>query len=215
MEAAREENVAKIDLKKDLKALYNTGAKARTPHLVEVPALQYVMVDGRGDPNTSEDFQKAVGALYPVAYSVKFVAKDKGNDYGVMPLEGLWWSDPPEAFAETPKADWFWTVMILQPDFVTRAMIDHALAAAVEKGKVDPETAKKVRLETLEEGTSGQVLHIGPYADEPPTITTLHEFVESEGFRLRGKHHEIYMSDPRRVAPEKMKTIIRHPVEPR
>ncbi len=120
--------VAKIDLKKQFKDLYNVGARAKAPHLVEVPPLQYVMVDGSGDPNTSEEYQRAMGALYAVAYTVKFVAKDSGSDFGVMPLEGLWWTDPPEAFALADKSDWSWTAMILQPDFVSTTMIDDALA---------------------------------------------------------------------------------------
>ncbi|MCK4513649.1 MAG: GyrI-like domain-containing protein [Spirochaetaceae bacterium] len=205
--------MAKIDLKKQFKELYNIGARAKEPHLIDVPPLQYVMVDGTGDPNTSEEYQRAMGALYAVAYTVKFVAKDSGSDFGVMPLEGLWWTDPPEALTMDDKSIWNWTAMILQPDFVSVTMVDDALASAVQKGKIDPETATKVRLETLREGTSAQVLHIGPYADEAPTIASLHGFVEASGYRLRAKHHEIYMSDPRRVAPEKMKTIIRHPVQ--
>lgn len=203
----------KIDLKKQLKELYNTGAKARTPHLVEVPPMSYVMIDGKGDPNTSEEYQSAIGALYPIAYGVKFAAKALGKDFTVMPLEGLWWSDPPEAFATTPKAEWLWTAMIIQPDFVTQTMIDDAVGTAVNNSKIDPRVAKKVRYECLDESMSGQILHIGPYADEAPTIQQMHVFVEESGYRLKGKHHEVYMSDPRRVAPEKLKTIIRHPVE--
>ena len=171
------------------------------------------MVDGAGDPNTSEEFQTATGALYAVAYTVKFLAKDSGSDFGVMPLEGLWWTDPPEAFTMHDKSMWSWTLMILQPELVSTAMVDCALASALDKGKINSETAAKVRLETLREGISAQVLHIGPYADEAPTIASLHEFVQTSGYRLRGKHHEIYLSDPRRIAPEKMKTILRHPVE--
>jgi hypothetical protein len=205
--------MSKIDLRKEHKSLYNTGVKALQPHMVHAPPIQYLMVDGQGDPNTSEQFQQAVSALYPVAYGVKFACKEQGRDFGVMPLEGLWWSDPPEAFASTAKADWFWTVMIMQPGFVTQAMVGDALNQAVEKGKIEAGVAAGLRLETLEEADAGQILHIGPYADEAPTIKTMHEFIETAGFRLRGKHHEIYMSDPRRVAPEKMKTIIRHPVE--
>jgi len=205
--------MAKVDLKREFAQLYYTGARAKEPHLIDVPPLQYVMIDGAGDPNTSEDFQKATGALYAVAYSIKFAARNVGSEFGVMPLEGLWWTDPPEAFSMDDKSMWSWTLMILQPELVSTAMVDCGLASALDKGKIDSETAAKVRLETLREGTSAQVLHIGPYADEAPTIAGLHAFVEASGCRLRGKHHEIYMNDPRRVAPEKMKTLLRHPVE--
>ena len=205
----------KLDLKKKFREIYSVGAKAKQPHLVQVPALQYVMVDGHGDPNTSEEYNLAIGVLYGVSYTVKFVAKGRGSDFGVMPLEGLRWSDPPEEFANKPKSEWMWTAMILQPEFVMEPMIEDALAALIEKGKITPDTAAKVRLEKLEEGTAGQVLHIGPYADEAPTIQGLHAFVESQGMILHGKHHETYMSDPRRVTPDKLKTIIRHPVKKR
>jgi len=205
--------MTKIDLKKQFKELYNVGARAKEPHLVEVPPLQYVMIDGTGDPNTSEEYKKAIGTLYAVAYTVKFLAKDSGSDFGVMPLEGLWWTDPPEAFSQDDKSNWMWTAMILQPELVSRTMVDCGLASALDKGKIDSDAAAKMRFETLREGTAAQVLHIGPYADEGPTIAGLHAFVAASGYRLRGKHREIYMSDPRRVAPEKMKTIIRHPVE--
>jgi hypothetical protein len=209
----RREPMAKTDLRKTYKEFYNAGERARTPHLVRMPPLRYVMVDGTGDPNTSDEFRRAMEALYPVAYGVKFIAKADGADFGVMPLEGLWWTDPPEAFSMEDKGAWLWTVMILQPEWITSDTVSDALADAVKKGKVDAETAAKVRLATLEEGLSAQVLHIGPYDAEPPTIQALHGFVEEQGYRLRGKHHEIYLSDPRRVEPERMKTIIRHPVE--
>lgn len=203
----------KIDLKKQFKTLYNTGPRAKEPHVVDVPSLQYVMVDGHGYPGGSELYAKAMGALYGVAYAVKFVAKERGNDYGVMPLEGLWWTDPPDSFRDADREAWLWTAMILQPDWITKPMVDDALKNGVEKGKIGPDVAKLLRLERLEEGKAAQVLHIGPYDAEEPTIDRLHQFVADRGLTLRGKHHEIYMSDPRRVAPEKMKTIIRHPVQ--
>ena len=205
--------MSKTDLKKELATLYSTGKKDLVPHLVEVPPLQYVMIDGTGDPN-SESFGEAMGALYAAAYGVKFASKADGRDFGVMGAEGLWWTDPPEAFSMTAKGDWFWTLLLILPEWITSGMVDDALAAAVEKGKVDQSTAAKVRLETLNEGLSVQVLHIGPYEAEPPTIASMHEYAYGQGYKLRGKHHEIYMNDPRRVAPEKMKTILRHPIEP-
>ena len=206
--------MAKTDLKKALGELFATGKKTLTPRFVEVPPLRYLMVDGTGDPG-SELFAEAMGALYPAAYGVKFAAKDAGADFGMMPLEGLWWTDPPEAFSMDAKGEWLWTVMILQPDWVTPGMVDEAMTSAVEKGKITEQVASRVRLGTLEEGLSVQVTHIGPYETEPPTIAAMHAFVEEQGYRLRDKHHEIYMGDPRRSAPEKLKTIIRHPIESR
>jgi hypothetical protein len=205
--------MAKADLRKQLGEIYATGKSAMNPHLVEVPQLQYLMIDGEGDPN-SPVLAQAMGALYPVAYGVKFAAKESGADFGMMPLEGLWWTDPPEAFSMDAKAKWLWTVMIVQPDWVTKSMVKEAVRAAVNKGKIDEETALHLRLETLDEGLSAQILHIGPYEAEPPTIERLHAFVAEQGYKLRNKHHEIYMGDPRRTAPERLKTIIRHPVEP-
>ena len=144
---------------------------------------------------------------------MKFASRAVGRDYTVMALEGLWWTDPPEAFSMAARGEWHWTAMILQPEWITRSMLDDAIGAAVEKGKVDSATAAKARLETLDEGLSVQVLHVGPYETEPPKIAAMHEYAREQGYKLRGKHHEIYLGDPRRVAPEKLKTILRHPVE--
>ena len=202
----------KVDLRKELAPYYKTGTKERKPHLIEIPPLQYVMFDGTGDPN-SHEFADAIGVLYATAYGVKFASKAAGRDYGIMALEGLWWTDPPEAFSMDVKGDWMWTAMVLQPEWITQAMVDDAVAAAVDKGKIDSATAGEVRLETLTEGLSVQVLHVGPYETEPPTIAAMHEYAYGQGCKLRGKHHEIYMGDPRRTAPEKLKTILRHPVE--
>ena len=204
--------MAKIDLKKQYKDLYNTGKKSLNPFLIDVPSLSYLMIDGTGDPNNSERFQLATGALYATAYGIKFASKEDGRDFTVMGLEGLWWADDPTVFKLDTKEGWLWTLMILQPEWITAGVVDDALSAAVKKGKIDENLAGQVTFELLEEGKSAQILHLGPYADETPTIERLHGFVESEGYELRGKHHEIYMSDPRRVAPEKMKTILRHPV---
>jgi hypothetical protein len=205
--------VEKIDLRKQMRDLFPTGAKARKPHLVTVPALGYLMIDGRGDPNTSEWFQRATGALYAVSYGLKFASKAEGRDYGVMPLEGLWWTDPPEAFSLQDRASWQWTLMIMQPSWLGASQVERSVAEALEKEKVDAALATGLRLETLEEGPAVQALHIGPYAAEAPLIAAMHELAESSGYRLRGKHHEVYLSDPRRIAPEKMKTVLRHPVE--
>jgi hypothetical protein len=207
--------MTKVDLSKDLKPLYATTAAARKPHLVEVPRLNFLMVDGEGDPNTAQAYQDAVGALYSVAYTLKFDRKKRGiePDFRVMPLEGLWWMADGGEWNQDAKESWAWTSMILVPDFIAPAEFERAVKIAEEK-KPSP-ALSLLRLEALEEGTSGQVLHIGPYSEEGPIITELHAFVESEGYALTGKHHEIYMGDPRRTAPEKLKTIIRQPVQPR
>lgn len=200
----------KIDLKKKWTHLYQPSAKEITT--VEVPPISYLMVDGEGDPNTSTAFSQAIEALYSLSYTLKFSLKKspKPVDYGVMPLEGLWWADDPRAFHEADKSSWKWTAMILQPDFVSRKHVDAAFDQV--RKKKNPAALDKVRLETLEEGSSAQILYFGPFADEGPTIQRIHDFIHTAGKQLHGKHHEIYLSDPRRTAPEKLKTIIRQPM---
>jgi hypothetical protein len=203
--------MAKVDFKKTLKELYSAKGK---PKLVDVDAMKYIQVDGVGDPNTSPAFQESMECLYGIAYTLKFDMKKNQPDgyfeFVVPPLEGLWWMDP-GPFDPNRKDKWQWTMMVMQPDFVTAELIDSAKKLLTAK-KPDLDLGK-VRYDTIDEGLSAQILHIGPYAEEGPTIEKLHGYVEAEGYRLRGKHREIYMSDPRRVAPEKLKTIIRHPVE--
>lgn len=172
------------------------------------------MADGSGNPNTSPLFEAITGALYGVSYGAKFASKKTGRDYTVMPLEGLWWNEDPSVFELNLKDEWNWTLMIMQPEWLDREAIDAAVRRLVDRRKLDSETAGRLRLETLEEGMSGQVLHVGPYSAEAPTIEALHRYIQDRGYRLAGKHHEIYMSDPRRAGEEKLKTIIRHPVEP-
>jgi len=199
----------KIDLKKEWKELYRPGTKQVVR--VDVPPLTYLMIDGRGDPNTVQEYKDAVETLYPVAYALKFMMK-KGAlelDYVVMPLEGLWWVEDMSQFSVQDKGDWLWTMMILQPEVVNQEMVDKALAQTAKKK--NPPALDKVRLERLHEGAAAQIMHIGPYADEAPTIAKIHQFISENGGQLRGKHHEIYLSDPRRAAPQKMKTIIRQP----
>jgi hypothetical protein len=199
----------KIDLKKELKALYLPSAKEVA--LVEVPRMSYLMVDGEGDPNASPAFAAAVESLFPVAYAVKFAVK-KGPlaiDYGVMPLEGLWWADDMSAFSVVDKSKWKWTLMIMQPEFVTRNMVDAALAE-VRRKKAPPALAK-VRFEALSEGLCAQMLHIGPFSAEGPVIGKIHAFIEARG-QLTGRHHEIYLSDIRKGDPAKWKTVIRQPM---
>lgn len=199
----------KLDLKKTYKALYSPSAKNFT--IIEIPPLQYIMVDGHGDPNTAPVYVEAIQTLYSLAYTLKFhVKKTLGRDYTVMGLEGLWWVPNMEDFSTSRKSDWDWTMMILQPDFITPDLLDEAKAQAAAKGKAP--LAAKTRLETYHEGTSVQVMYFGPYADEGPTIARMHAFAIDQGYVLSGKHHEIYMSDARRVSPEKNKTIIRQPI---
>lgn len=202
--------MTKIDLKKELADLYRAP---RRPVMVDVPPLQYIMVDGSGDPNVSEWFQEATGALYGVSYTLKFKLKKgpQAVDYVVMPLQGLWWAEDMDVFLMEAKEEYEWTLMILQPDEVTEALLSEACEEV--KGKKGLEAVDRLRLEKYHEGPSAQVMHIGPYADEAPTIAALHEFIDESGHSPRGKHHEIYLGDPRRTAPERLRTIIRQPVE--
>ena len=201
--------MGKIDLKKQWKNLYQPSAKEVTA--VDVPELTYLMVDGRGDPNTSEAFSQAVEALYALSYTLKFSLKKSPQavDYGVMPLEGLWWADDPRVFHQADKSAWYWTAMILQPDFITHVQYEAAFADV--RRKKNPPALDRVRVEKLEEGWSAQILNTGPFSAEGPTIQRVHDFIHAQGRELHGKHHEIYLSDPRRTAPEKLKTIIRQP----
>lgn len=184
-----------------------------TPVRLTVPTLGYLMVDGAGDPNTAPEYADAVATLYAVSYGLRFAAKAAGAEpWRVMPLEGLWWADDMSRFATERREEWRWTMLIAQPPVVTPERVTEATAAAVRKGKAP--AAEGLRLEVLDEGDSVQVMHHGPYADEGPTIAALHTFIADADLVLRGKHHEVYLSDPRRAAPEKMRTIIRQPVTP-
>lgn len=199
----------KIDFKKRYKNLYQTSAKEVIS--LEVPPLNYLMIDGEGNPNTSESYAAAVEALFTLAYTLKFMVK-KGElaiDYGVMPLEGLWWADNMESFSMDNKADWKWTMMIMQPDFITSVLVNSAIAEVA--GKKQLSALPKIRFETYIEGLCAQLLHIGPFSEEGPSVAKVHGYIEANG-ALSGKHHEIYLSDIRRAAPEKWKTIIRQPM---
>ena len=200
--------VAKVDFKKTLKHLYSASAKE--PAIVEVPAMSFAMVDGAGDPNGSAEFQQAMEALYPVSYTLKFMLKKSGLDYVVPPPEALWWMEGTDGFSMGRKDLWRWTLTVMQPDAVTPELF--AEAAAQVKAKRNPPGLSRLRFEGYDEGLSAQVLHLGPYAAEAATIEKLHAFARDRGYELRGKHHEIYLSDPRRSAPEKMKTILRQPI---
>lgn len=199
----------KIDIKKQLPLLYRVSSKAVVE--VDVPPLRYLMIDGQGDPNTSAEYARAIEALFSVSYVTKFAVKrgSLGIDYGVMPLEGLWWADDWSAFIATDKSQWKWTMMILQPDFVPDEIVLQSISNVVSKKSLD--AAKRLRLEVFHEGRSAQILHIGPFSDEGPTIAKVHEFIDARSEK-RGKHHEIYLSDIRKTAPEKWKTIIRQPM---
>jgi hypothetical protein len=200
----------KINLKKELKHLYQPSAKEVVE--VDVPTMNYLMVDGEGDPNTSEAFSDAVEALFAVSYAVKFMIK-KGPlqiDYGVMPLEGLWWAEDMSKFLIEDKSNWKWTLMIMQPEFVTREMIDKAISTVKEKK--NPVALSRVRFEALSEGKCAQILHVGPFSEEGPTIEKVHQYIDSRGKRI-GKHHEIYLSDIRKADPAKWKTVIRQPMQ--
>ena len=202
----------KYDVKRELKQCYAPTNRDWT--LVDVPAQQFIAVDGHGDPNTSADYARAVEALYSVAYTIKFAGKRTlGRDFVVGPLEGLWWSDDPEVFLTRDKDAWNWRMLISQPDWVTDDSIQEAKQAALAKKGLP--TIADVRRETLHEGTSAQLLHIGPYDDEGPALARLHhEYLAANGLRMTGQHHEIYLGDPRRAAPEKLKTVLRQPVRP-
>jgi hypothetical protein len=198
-----------IDMKKTLKPFYT--ASASQPVIVDVPAASCLMVDGKGDPN-SATFQEAVGTLYSVAYTMKFAfKKEKAIDYPVMALEGLWDAEDITDFARQRRDNWTWTLLLVLPDIVTKKDVTETVAAVKKKAKFP--RFPEVRFEKFSEGRAAQIMHVGPYSAETETIQRLHRFVEEQGLRLRGRHHEIYLGDPRRSAPEKLKTIIRHPVE--
>jgi hypothetical protein len=201
--------MVKLDPKKEYKALYDAP---RRPVLVDVPPLEFLKVDGEGDPNTSAAYHQALDALYGLSYTLKYMIKKEGMEYGVPPLEGLWWSDDMLSFLEDRRDLWKWTSMIMQPPVVTTRHLE--MAKKDLRMKKDPPALPLVRWERYDEGRSAQVMHVGPYSEERPTIRGLHEFIADQGYRPRGKHHEIYLGDPRRAAPEKLRTIIRQPVGP-
>lgn len=201
----------KYDIKKARRELYAPPAGDFT--VVDVPELRYLAVDGRGDPNTSAAYAAAVEALYGVAYALKFAGKKAdGRDFVVGPLEGLWRADDPAVFLTRDKAAWAWTMMISQPDWITEETVRAAVAAVAGK-KANPALAE-VRLRSLTEGRCVQILHIGSYDDEGPTLERLHgTYLPDHGLTFNGDHHEIYLSDPRRTEPAKLKTILRQPVK--
>jgi hypothetical protein len=203
-----------LDLRRQFKHLYQPSAKQFA--IVDVPPLNFLMIDGTGNPNTSQDYRDALEALYGLSYTLKFGVKlgkygQKKYDYPVMALEGLWWMDDMRDFSIARKDEWKWTMMIMQPDVLTPDQVELARTDLIKKK--NPVSAAKIRFESYYEGLSAQIMYFGPYADEGSTIQRLHDFILESGHQLRGKHHEIYMSDPRRTAPEKLKTVIRQPMK--
>jgi len=205
-------------MKVDFKTLDSYQARRGEFRILDVPPRQYVMVDGHGDPNTSE-FSDALSALYPIAYGLKFASKaSTGQDYVVPPLEGLWWAEDERSFTwQRDKSTWSWTLMILAPDWITSELFAAAREKAAAKAEAEGALAglDRARLETLDEGRCVQTLHLGSFDEEGPTLARMHrDVVPGHGLALRGKHHEIYLSDFRRVEPAKLRTILRQPVEP-
>ena len=200
----------KVDFKKSLDSYQ---ARHHEFRVLDVPSLQYLIVDGHGDPNTASEYADAIGALYPIAYKIKFASKqDLGRDYVVSPLEALWWASDMDVFTTArDKSQWDWTAMIMVPDWITSDTFDDAVAKAAAKNR--PTSLDRVRFERLDEGRCVQTLHIGSYDDEAEVLAELHhDFIPNAGLKMTGKHHEIYLSDARKVEPAKLRTILRQPV---
>lgn len=202
----------KLDFKKDFKKLY--AASAKEPSIVDVPAFNYLMIDGRGHPGKAADFQKKIEVMFGLAYTLKFsfkFDKNKPLDFSVPSLSGLYWADDPSCFRdERRQAEWKWTLAIPLPDQIDAASLDKAKAALREKK--NPDFLDQAYLKVLHEGLSAQIMHVGPYDKEGPTIEKLHAFMADNGYTFNGAHNEIYLGDPRRTVPAKLKTIIRQPV---
>jgi len=186
-------------------------ASAKTVVQVDVPRMNFLMVDGRGDPNTASAYAQAVEALFAVSYAAKFMLKKgpQALDYAVMPLEGLWWADDMAVFAGADKSQWQWTLMIMQPPFVSNEIVRSAMDQTLKKKNLP--AIELLRLEEFHEGLCAQLLHVGPFSEEGPSIARLHAFIDARSGRT-GKHHEIYLSDIRRAEPQKWKTILRQPM---
>ena len=199
----------KLDYRKELKAWYQPPVKAVV--VVEVPSARFLMIDGQGDPNTSPAYAAAVEALFAVSYAIKFMVKRgaRAIDYGVMPLEGLWWADDMAAFFTADKARWRWTMMIMQPAIVDAALV----AAALEdvRRKKNLAALEDLLFEAMAEGRAAQIMHLGPFSAEGPAIERVHAYIAAQGGKLSGKHHEIYLSDIRKAASAKWRTVIRQP----
>ncbi|MCB2201032.1 GyrI-like domain-containing protein [bacterium] len=182
------------------------------PAILRVTPSQYLMIDGHGAPG-NDQFSEKMGALYGMAYTIKFGCKERGQDFVVCKLEGLWWIDGVEGYDFVGKSadDWSWRILIRMPDFVTQEDRQTAIETLHKKKKEGP--FEDVRFEHFDEGEVVQILHVGPYAEETPTIMRMHAYAEEQGYKLDGLHHEIYLGDPRKTDPAKLKTILRHPVK--
>ena len=201
----------KIDFKKELKHLYKPSPK--NVEIVNVPKMNFLMIDGKGDPNISQEFKDAVESLFALAYRIKFSIKqsEQAIDYSVLPLEGLWWTDDMSKFSAEDKSSWKWTLMIMQPEFVADELVRQCTQEL--QLKKDLVALSKIRLQSFEEGKAAQIMHIGPFSEEGPTVERVHQFIEKDGSERIGKHHEIYLSDIRRGNPANWKTVIRQPMK--
>jgi hypothetical protein len=200
----------KLDYRKDLKELYSPSAKRVS--LVDVPRMNFVAVEGRGDPNTSGDFRAAMQALYTISYATKFMLRKEGAgpEFSVAPAEALWWTGDAERFDPNDKRAWRWKLMIMQPRHISIEIFDRARSQASEKKEAP--ALQKAEFIVFHEGLSAQVMHIGPYAEESAAIERLYAFIEENGYSFNGRHHEIYLGDPGKTRPERLKTVIRQPV---
>lgn len=203
--------MVKIDFKKELKHLYKPSAKK--VEIVKVPKMKFLQIDGKGDPNISQDFKDAVEALFALSYKIKFSIKqsEKAIDYSVMPLEGLWWADDISKFSVENKSSWKWTLMIMQPEFISDELVKQEIDELHRKKNLV--ALSKIRFQSFEEGKAAQIMHIGPFSEEGATVDKVHQFVEASNSERTGKHHEIYLSDIRRGNPANWKTVIRQPMK--
>jgi len=197
----------KLDLTKEYKTYYTSKT---SPEVVEFAEIPFLTIEGKGEPGGKE-FASKVEALYPLAYGVKNICKKQGKDFGVPKLEGLWWVESDRPALEVPREEWRWKLLIRMPDFVTSEMVEKAKEEVFKKKGI--ELIKEIKFEKMKEGKCVQILHIGPYSTEPESLPKMKKLMEEENLVKNGLHHEIYLSDPRRVPEEKWKTILRQPVK--
>jgi len=198
----------KLDFKKLLKEYYNPQKSSF--HIVTVPVMKFLMIDGVGNPNITPECQAAVETLYAMSYGVKFALKSQGFDYFVPPLEGLWWMEDMREFSVENKHRWSWTMMIMQPEPVTDDSVSRVKENVRKKKKLP--TIDDARFETYDEGLAVQILYTGAYSDEDPTIAEMHRYIRDNGYETNGKHHEVYLGDPRKTSADRLKTIIRQSI---